>query len=79
MRTVVPETDDRRMGFVTVGNDLIAGFEEAKDRGDNNVEGDDNMIGLLRPPLEVMLCSYLNGGREREREGYDGFVVSKVE
>ena len=75
----MPKTDDGWMRFVAVRNDLIVGFEEAKDRGDDDVERDDNMIGLLRSPLEVMLCPYLNGRGEREREGYDGFVIGKIE
>ena len=79
MRTVVPEANDGWMGFIAVGNDLIVGFKEAKDRGDDDVEGDDDMIGLLRPPLEVMLCPYLNGRGECEGEGNNGFVVCKME
>ena len=79
MRTVVPKTDDRRMRFVAVGNDLIVGFKEAKNRGDDDVEGDDDMIGLVRSPLEVMLCAYLNRGGKCEGEGYDGFVIGKME
>ena len=75
----MPKTDDGWMRFVAVGNDLVVGFEEAKDRGDDNVERDNNMIGLLRSPLEVMLCSYLDGRGKCEREGYDGFVVGKME
>ena len=79
MRTVVPKANDGWVRFVTVGDDLIVGFKEAKDGGDDNVKGDDNMIGLLRSPLEVMLCAYLNGRGEGEREGYDRFVVGKME
>ena len=75
----MPETNDRRMGFVAIGNDLIIGFKEAEDRGDDDVERDDNMVGFLGSPLEVVLCPYLNGRGEREGEGYDGFVVSKME
>ena len=78
MRTVVPKTDDGRMRFVAVGNDLKVGFKEAEDRGDD-MERDNNMIGLLRPPLEVMFCSYLNGRGESEGEGYDRFVVREME
>ena len=67
------------MGFIAVRNDLIVGFEEAKDGGYDDVKRDNNMIGLLGSPLEVMLRSYLNGGRKREGEGDDGFVVGKME
>ena len=74
----MPKTDNGGMRFVAVGNDLIVGFEEAKDRGDDDMERDDNVVGLLRSPLEVMLCPYLNGRGEREREGYNGFVVGKM-
>ena len=79
MRTVVPKTNDRRVRFIAIGNDLIVGFEEAKDRGDDDVERDNDVIGLLRPPLEVMFCPYLNGRGEGEGEGYDGFIVGKME
>ena len=79
MRTVVPQANDRGMGFVAVGNDLIVRFEEAEDGGYDDVERDDNVIGLLGSPLEVMLSSYLNRRGEREGEGNDGFVVGKME
>ena len=75
----MPKANDRWMGFVAVRNDLIVRFEETKHGGNDDVEGDNNMIGLLRPPLEVMLCSYLNGGRKREGERDNGFVVGKME
>ena len=79
MSTVVPKADDRWMGFVAVGNDLIIGFKEAEDRGDDDVEGDDDVIGLLRPPLEVMLCAYLNRRGKSKGEGYNRLVVGKME
>ena len=79
MRTVVPKTNDGRMRFVAVGDDLIIGFEEAEDGGNDEVERDNNMIGLLRSPLEVMFCPYLNGRGECEGEGDDRFVMSKME
>ena len=75
----MPKTDDGRMGFIAIGNDLIVGFKEAKDGGDDNVKGDNNMIGLLGSPLEVVLCSYLNGGGEGERKRDDGFVICEME
>ena len=75
----MPETNDGRVGFVTVRNNLIVGFEETKHRGDDDMKRDDYMVGLLGSPLEVMLCPYLNGRRERKGEGDDGFVISKME
>ena len=75
----MPQANDGWVGFVAIGDNLIVGFEEAKDGGDDDVEGDNNMIGLLGSPLEVMFSSYLNGRGEREGEGDDGFVISKVE
>ena len=74
----MPKANDGWMGFIAVRDDLVIGFEEAKDWGNDDVERDNNMIGLLGSPLEVMLCPYLNGRGEREGEGYNGFVVSKV-
>ena len=79
MRTVVPKTNDGRVRFITVRNDLIVGFEEAKDGGDDDMERDNDMIGLYGSPLEIMFCPYLNGRGERERKGDDGFVVGKME
>ena len=79
MRTVVPETDDGRVGFVTVRNNLVVGFEETEDRRDDDVKRDNDMIGLYGSPLEVVLCPDLNGRGEGEGEGYDRFVISKVE
>ena len=79
MRTVVPKTNNRRVRFITVGNDLVVGFEEAEDGGDDDMEGDNDMIGLNGSPLEIMFRPYLNGRGECEGKGDDGFVVSKVE
>ena len=79
MRTVVPKTNDRWMRFITVGNDLIVGFKEAEDGGDDDMERDNDVIGLYGSPLEIMFRPYLNGRGECERKGDDGFVVCKVE
>ena len=46
MRTVVPETNDRRVRFITVGDNLIVGFKEAEDGGDDDMERDNDMVGL---------------------------------
>ena len=75
----MPKTNDRWVGFIAVGDYLIVGFKEAKDRGNDDMKRDDDMIGLLGSPLKVMFRSYLNGRGEREGEGYDGFVISKME
>ena len=75
----MPKTDYGRMRFVAVRNDLIVGFEETKDRGDDDVKRDDYVVGLLRSPLKVMLGSYLNGRRECKGKGDDGFVISQME
>ena len=74
----MPKANDGWMRFVTVGDDLKVGFEEAEDRGDDDVKRDNNMVGLLRSPLEVVLCPYLNGGGECEGEGDVGLVVCKM-
>ena len=58
---------------------MIVGFKETKDGGNDDVERDDNMVGLLGPPLEVMFCPYLNGRGECEGEGYDRLVICKME
>ena len=75
----MPKANNGGMGFVAIRDDLIVGLEEAKDRGYDDVKGDNDMIGFLGSPLEVVFCSYLNGGGKREGEGYDGFVVGKME
>ena len=74
----MPKANDQGMGFVAVRNDLIIGFEEAEDGGNDDMERDNNVIGLVRSPLEVMFGSYLDRRGEHEGEGYDGFVVSKM-
>ena len=74
----MPKANDGRVRFVTVGDDLKVGFKEAEDRGDDDVERDNNMIGLLRSPLKVMLCPYLNGRGECEGEGDDRLVVCQM-
>ena len=79
MRTVVPKTNNRWVRFVTIRNDLIVGFKEAEDGGDDDMERDNDVIGLYGSPLEVVLGPYLNGRGEREGEGDDGFVISKME
>ena len=75
----MPKTDYGGMRFVAVGDDLVVGLKEAEDGGDDDMERDNNMIGLYRSPLEIMFCPYLNGRGEREGEGDDGFIISKVE
>ena len=78
MRTVVPKTNNRRVRFITVGNDLIVGFKEAEDRRNDDMERDNDVIGLYGSPLEIMFCPYLDGRGEREGKGNDGFVICKV-
>ena len=75
----MPKTDYGGMRFVAVGDNLVVGFKETKDGGDDNVKRDDYVVGLLGSPLEVMLCPYLNGRGERKGEGDDGFIISKME
>ena len=75
----MPETNDGRMGFVAVRNDLVVGFKETKDGGDDDVKRDNDMVGLYGSPLEVMLCPYLDGRGKRKGEGDDGLVISKME
>ena len=75
----MPETNNRRMGFITVGNDLIVGFKEAEDGGDDDMERDNDVIGLYGSPLEIVFGPNLNGGGECEGEGNDGFIICKVE
>ena len=75
----MPKTDDGWMRFVAVGNDLVIGFKEAEDGGDDDMERDNNMIGLYGSPLEIVLRPYLNGRGEGEGKGDDGLVVCKME
>ena len=46
MRTVMPKTDNGWVRFITIGNDLIVGFKEAEDGGDDNMKRDNDMISL---------------------------------
>ena len=75
----MPKTNDGWMRFVAVGDDLIVGFEEAKDGGNDDVKRDNNVIGLLRSPLKIVFCPYLNGRGECEGERYDRLVIRKME
>ena len=74
----MPEAEDGGVRFVTINNNLELGFEETIDWGDDNVEGEDDEVIFLGPPLEVMLRADLNrsgvskGGRD------DGFVIRNV-
>ena len=79
MRTVVPKANNGRVRFITVGNDLVVGFKETEDGGDDDMERDNDMISLYGSPLKVVFRPYLNGRGECEGKGDDGFVVSKVE
>ena len=57
----MPKTDDGWMRFVAITDDLELWFKETVNRGDDNMEGEDDKIIFLGPPLEVMFCSYLYG------------------
>ena len=46
---------------------------------DNDVEGEDNEIIFLGPPLEVVLQTNLDRGGVSKRGGDDGFVIRNVE
>ena len=67
------------MRFITVGDNLIVGFEKAEDGRDDEMERDNDMISLYGSPLEIVFSPYLDRGRECEGEGYDRFVVCKME
>ena len=75
----MPKTDKGWVRFITIGNDLIVGFKEAEDGGDDNMKRDNDMISLYGSPLKVVFRPYLDGRGECEREGDDGLVVSKME
>ena len=51
----MPETEDGRVGFVTVNNYLELQFEETVYWRDDNVEGKDDKVIFLSSPLGVML------------------------
>ena len=51
----MPKTEDGRMGFVAVDDNLELRFKEAVNWGNDNVEGEYNEVIFLGPPLEVML------------------------
>ena len=78
MRTVVPKANNGWVRFVTIGNDLVVGFKEAEDRGDDDMERDNDMISLYGSPLKVVFRSYLDGRGECEGEGDDGLIISKM-
>ena len=74
----MPETEDGKVGFVTVNDYLELRFKEAVYRRDDNVEGEDNKVIFLSSPLEVMLRADLNRGGVSKGGGDDGFVVRNV-
>ena len=75
----MPEAKDSRVRFVTVDNYFELGFEEAVYWRDDDVEGEDDKVIFLGPPLKIMLQADLNRSGVSERGGNDGFVVRNVE
>ena len=75
----MPEGENHWMRFVGVALNLLKWLEEAEGGGYNDVVGDNDKIGLLAPPLEVMFSGYLNRRGEGKRKRYDGLVVGNVE
>ena len=75
----MPKTKYSGMGFVAVDDDLELGFKEAVHRGNDDVKGGDDEVGLLGSPLKVVLRTNLNGGRVSEGSGNNQFIVSDVE
>ena len=75
----MPEAEDGGMRFVTVNDDFKLGFEEAVDRRDDDVEGEDDKVIFLASPLEVMLRANLNRSGVSEGGGNNGFVVRNME
>ena len=50
----MPKAKDGGMGFVAVNNNFELWFEKAVHLGDDDVEGEDNEIIFLGPPLKVV-------------------------
>ena len=75
----MPEGENNRMGFVGVTLDLLKWVEETEGGGYDNVIGDDDEVGLLAPPLKIMLSGHPNRRWEGKGERYDGFVMGNVE
>ena len=50
----MPKTKDGGMGFVTIDNNPEFRFEEVVNWRNDNVEGEDDEIIFLGPPLEVV-------------------------
>ena len=75
----MPEAKDGRVGFVAVDDNFEFGFEETINWRDDNVEGEDDEVIFLTPPLEIVLRPDLDGGRMGEGGGDNGFVISDVE
>ena len=74
----MPEAKDGGVRLVAINDNLEFWFKETIDRGDDNVEGEDDEIIFLGPPLEVMLRADLNRGGVSEGGGNDGFVVRNM-
>ena len=74
----MPKTEDGRMGFVAVDDNLELRFEEAVNWGNEDVEGEDNEIIFLGPPLKVVLQANLNRSRVGEGSRNYWLVVHNV-
>ena len=75
----MPETKDGGVRFVAVDDNFELGFKETVHRGNDDVEGEDDKIILLSPPLEVMLQANLNRSGVGKGGGNNGFVIGDVE
>ena len=75
----MPKAEDGGMRFVAITDDLELWFKETVNRGDDNMEGEDDKIIFLGPPLEVMFRPDLDRGGVSKRGRNNGLVVRNVE
>ena len=75
----MPKAEDGRMRLIAINDDFELRFEETVNRGDDNVEGEDDEIIFLGPPLEVVLRADLNRSGVSKGGGDYRFVVHNVE
>ena len=75
---VVPNTSDKRVGFIRSFRDLNNGIVGMNKGVDNKMESDYNEVGIEHPPLEVMFTSNLEVRRLLVVDGNNWPVVTSV-
>ena len=71
MGEVILKAIDNRVRFETVMSNVEVRFKEGERGANDDMEGNDNKLGFLAPPLKVMLSSNLDGRGVLEGKCHD--------